>query len=121
MINFLLVGIGGFIGSCIRYLFVQIPVWGNIEFPVSTLLINFIGSFLIGIISFMSPSSPLNLFFKFGICGGFTTFSTFSLETFNMIESGKIFPAVSYSLASLVLCLIGVFLGKLVSRILLCI
>ncbi len=117
MINFLLVGLGGFLGSSLRYLCGQIFICGNAEFPISTLLINFVGSFLIGIISSVFSDSKINLFFRMGVCGGFTTFSTFSLETFNMIESGKIFIAILYSSISVLLCLLGVFLGKLISKI----
>ena len=111
MINLLLVGLGGFIGSVARYLFGQIPVFQSLAFPVSTLIINFVGSLLIGMISSLTPDFRLNLFFKIGLCGGFTTFSTFSLEIFNMIESGKIFPAGIYCFLSIALSLIGVFLG----------
>ena len=117
MINCLWVGIGGFIGSCLRYLFGQIPVFENLNFPLSTLLINFIGAFLIGLISQTSTNFNFNLFFKVGLCGGFTTFSTFSLETFTMIESGKMFLAIIYSLASVLLCLAGILVGKLVAKL----
>ena len=117
MINFLLVAFGGFIGSGMRYLFNQISIFKNISFPIATLIINFVGSFLIGIISSILPGSKFNLFFRVGVCGGFTTFSTFSLETFDMIESGEISFAMLYSLISVLLCFMGVFLGKSISKI----
>lgn len=111
MINLLLVGLGGFIGSVARYLFGQIPIYESLAFPVHTLIINFVGSLLVGIISSLTPDFKLNLFFKIGLCGGFTTFSTFSLEMFNLIVSGKILLAGIYCFASIVLGLIGIFLG----------
>ena len=117
MINFLLVAFGGFIGAGMRYLCSQISIFKSISFPIATLIINFVGSFLIGIISSISPGSKFNLFFRVGVCGGFTTFSTFSLETFDMIESGKIPLAIIYSSSSVLLCLIGVLLGKSISKI----
>lgn len=116
MINCFYVGIGGFLGSCLRYLFSQI--YTTVNFPFSTLLINFLGAFIIGIISSTIPTnSKLSMFFKIGFCGGFTTFSTFSLETFNFLESGKIFLSLLYSLASILLCLFGVLLGKLIAKL----
>lgn len=88
MVNFLFVGFGGFIGSVARYLFSQILIFEGLAFPVSTLIVNFIG-----------------------LCGGLTTFSAFLLETFSMIESGKILLAGAYCFASVALSLAGVFLG----------
>ena len=112
MVNFLLVGFGGFIGSVARYLFSQIPIFEGLAFPVSTLIVNFIGSIIIGMISSLAPGFKFNLFFKIGLCGGLTTFSAFSLETFSMIESGKILLAVVYCFVSVALSLAGVFLGS---------
>lgn len=112
MVNFLLVGFGGFIGSAARYLFGKIPVFASLEFPVSTLFLNFIGCLLIGIIDCSALDLKFNLFLKIGICGGFTTFSTFSLEMLNMIKSGKISLAVVYCFASVLLGLVGVILGS---------
>ena len=88
MVNFLFVGFGGFIGSVARYLFSQILIFEGLAFPASTLIVNFIG-----------------------LCGGLTTFSAFLLETFSMIESGKILLEGAYCFASVALSLAGVFLG----------
>ena len=117
MTDFLLVGFGGFLGSVARYLFGQFFDFKNIAFPISTLIINFIGSLIIGIVGFSVPNfTKPTLFLKVGLCGGFTTFSTFSLETFNMLKSGKTILALLYSFLSIALCLIGVLLGKLISK-----
>lgn len=112
MVNFLIVGFGGFIGSAARYLFGKIPVFASLEFPVSTLLLNFIGCLLIGIINSSSLDFKFNLFLKIGICGGFTTFSTFSLEMFNMIKSGETLLAIVYCFTSVLLGLVGIILGS---------
>ncbi len=112
MVDFLIVGFGGFIGSVARYLFGKIPVFASLGFPVSTLLLNFIGCLFIGIISSSALDFKFDLFLKIGICGGFTTFSTFSLEMFNMIKSGKTSLAIIYCFASVLLGLVGVVLGS---------
>ena len=87
MLNCLFVGIGGFIGSVCRYLIGLIPVSENTEFPIKTLCVNVIGSFLIGLIAFSVQGGKnidprMVLLLKVGICGGFTTFSTFSTIAF---------------------------------------
>ena len=84
MLNCLIVGAGGFIGTIFRYMLSLIPVTEDTVFPYVTLLINVLGAFLIGLImgisgklDLLSPS--MLLFLKVGICGGFTTFSTFAM------------------------------------------
>ena len=84
MLNCLIVGIGGFVGAASRYLFTLLPFHRSGAFPLHTLLINLIGSFCIGMLvvaaSKTSISPRLLLLLKTGVCGGFTTFSTFAPE-----------------------------------------
>ena len=121
MLKCLYVGLGGFIGSVCRYLLGIVFVCESSAFPVKTLLINISGSLIIGLISeFSLKISPINadlmLFLTVGVCGGFTTFSTFSLETVNLFEKGKTLLGIEYAAASLLLCIIGVMLGKAIIR-----
>ncbi|WP_101696819.1 fluoride efflux transporter CrcB [Clostridium minihomine] len=116
------VGVGGCIGSICRYLLGLAFLSVSAMFPVNTLLINLLGSAVIGAISEFSPKiTPLNpnllLFLTTGICGGFTTFSTFSLETVNLLEKGRMVAGLGYAAASVVLCLIGVIMGKSLIRL----
>ena len=81
MLNCIAVGLGGFLGSVYRYLAGQIPLGRDWGFPVRTLAINLIGSFLIGAVTALAlkraaPDPKLVLFLKAGVCGGFTTFSS---------------------------------------------
>ncbi len=117
LINCLSVGIGGFLGSVLRYLLSLVPFLNKGTIPYQTLLANVLGAFLIGIIvgfSSRNPSvsEPVILMLKVGVCGGFTTFSTFSNESLSLLENGKYSDAFTYVLLSLILCVTGVFLGK---------
>ncbi|NCC73391.1 MAG: fluoride efflux transporter CrcB [Sphingobacteriia bacterium] len=102
MSNCLIVGIGGFIGASARYL-INLGFSGCLfEFPIITFGINFTGAFLIGIITQLFSKTPqanpgLLLFLTVGILGGFTTFSTFSLETVNLLEKGKWLSGLVYA------------------------
>lgn len=112
--NGLAVGVGGAIGSICRYLLSLLPVRPQSGFPVVTLCINVAGAFCIGLLAALSGRQPgisprLLLFWKVGICGGFTTFSTFSLEALNLLQAGKTTAAVSYAVLSVVLCIAAVF------------
>lgn len=121
MLNCVVVGLGGFIGSVIRYLIGLIPIRQETAFPYKTLIINVIGAFVIGCVVAVfakngNLDSRLLLFLKVGICGGFTTFSTFSLETLNLFKAGSWVLAVAYILASVVLSVAAVFAGQVVFK-----
>jgi len=116
--NFLLVAVGGSIGASSRYVFYLISK--NYFSPnylfVNTLIINIIGSFLIGYLIVLLQNKSfsqdfLKYFFIIGILGSFTTFSAFSLETIDLIVNKKILIAFFYIFSSLFLCLLFTFIG----------
>jgi fluoride exporter len=112
--NFLLVGLGGGIGSMARFA-VSLLIRSK-TFPYAILSINIIGSFIIGLVFAMSIkeeglSANWKLFLATGICGGFTTFSAFSLENMELLQSGKIGMAFLYITSSVVLAIAAAFLG----------
>lgn len=114
------VGAGGFIGAVMRYLIGLVPIESKTGFPIKTFAINIIGCFSIGIISALISkkigSDMLMLFLKAGVCGGFTTFSSFALETQGLISGGSTAVGIVYAAASLILGTAAVFLGQLVVR-----
>ncbi len=117
MLRCFCVGMGGFIGAVARYLLSLIPIQSRLGFPWMTLCINGVGAFFIGCISAFAAkkgigSTSLILFLKTGICGGFTTFSTFALESYVMIEDGKGVLSIIYMIASVLVCLGGVMLAQ---------
>ena len=118
--GFLLVGLGGAIGAICRH-FIAV-MWKSNGFPFSTLMINIIGSLIIGIILALSEknnliSDELKLFLATGICGGFTTFSTFSLENMLLIKGGNYALAAVYIFTSIVVCILATFVGfKLINN-----
>ncbi len=114
MINCLFVGMGGFIGSVCRYLLGLLPIETSQGFPVKTLITNVIGAFVIGIVAAAAAKNTalnprLVLFLKAGICGGFTTFSTFAYETGAMMEKGQTGLALLYVILSAILGVLAVF------------
>lgn len=121
MIECIVVGTGGFIGAVCRYLIGMIPLKEGCVFPIKTLMINIVGSFLIGIVTalaiktdFLNPRTVL--FLKVGICGGFTTFSSFALETTDLMKDGKIHLAAIYTVLSVTLGALAVFAGQGIIR-----
>ena len=123
MYPFLLVGLGGALGAMARFGFAGViaRLW-PMSFPLATMLINILGSVAMGIfVGLMARFLPAwaedaRLFVAVGILGGFTTFSSFSLETIVLIERGEMLQAGFYVLLSVVVCLIGLYLGLLVTR-----
>lgn len=121
MLNCVAVGLGGFVGAVARYLLGLVPLGHLSSFPFITLLINLLGSFAIGVISQLasdkgSANTQLTLFLKVGVCGGFTTFSTFALESGNLFQNGKSVSAVVYIVLSVALCIAGALLGRLIVK-----
>lgn len=120
--NCLIVGCGGFFGAAGRYL---VSTWisraVSHPFPFGTLAVNLLGAFLIGLFSELCSlrfpeRERLLLFLTTGITGGFTTFSTFSLETLRLLEGGRYWLAGLNILLSLLCCLGGVALGRALAR-----
>lgn len=116
--NFLLVGIGGMIGAVLRY-GVSLVVMGSSlalqRLPLATLIVNVVGSFILGLLagylrSHGSMGSGVFLLLGTGVCGGFTTFSTFSLEVADMLRGG-VTAAAGYILVSLIGSVGAVFGG----------
>ena len=91
-------------------------------FPWGTLVVNVTGSFIIGFFAtltgpegrFLAPAS-FRQFFMLGVCGGYTTFSSFSLQTLNLAEDGELFHAGANAVVSVALCLLGVWLGHAIA------
>lgn len=124
MFNVLLVGIGGFIGSLLRYVtsgYVQ--QWTqSADFPYGTLVVNLVGCFVIGFLSQLADargvfSTESRSFVFVGILGGFTTFSSFSNETMNLLRDGETVPAFANVTAHIVLGLGAVWLGRTVAQL----
>ena len=112
------VALGGACGAAARYGISLLPV--RMDFPVLTLMTNFLGALLIGVIVGMADEGRLTpnqtLFWKTGVCGGFTTFSTFSVETAGLLQSGKTGLAMLYTALSLLLGVTVVLLGQRLVR-----
>ncbi len=117
MYQIMAIAIGGALGAVSRYLVIGLVTdWLGKSFPYGTLIVNVLGSFLIGIlyvvvVQKMHVSPELKSIMVVGFLGAFTTFSTFSLEAFNFINEGLVLNAITYILSSVILCIISVWAG----------
>lgn len=106
LMNILVVGLGGALGSMLRYgmtlLFAALNWSGNL----ATMLVNAVGSFAIGYISAAVKGGPLLLLLTVGLCGGFTTFSTFSLQSVRLMQEGRLGAAALYITGSVLICVL---------------
>lgn len=113
----IIVFIGGGFGSITRYLLGKcISALHSINFPVGTLVINIVACFILGLIVSLTDhkqllSPNMRLFWAVGFCGGFSTFSTFSNETFQLINGNLTVTAILYVVLSVSLCLLATFFG----------
>lgn len=124
MLNLIAIFLGGGIGAVSRFLItLNLTKIYNVNLPIATFLVNIIGSFAIGFlyILFMGKTDltpALKFALTIGFCGGLTTFSTFSLELFEMILHQQFMQAAIYALLSVLVCLvmtgIGVYCAKLI-------
>lgn len=119
----LLIGTGGFIGSVARFLLSRLNTridWLSI--PIGTLTVNVLGSLLIGFLIGISEKSPVltvewRMFLMVGLCGGFTTFSSFSGENLVLMKNGQILPLLLYTGLSIFLGFIAVYLGYISTKL----
>ena len=117
LVNILYVAAGGALGSVIRYVVsTAVPKWQFV--PLATLTVNILGSLFIGIIIGTIPkTNPTHLIAAIGFCGGFTTFSTFSIETVELIQKGYTTQAIMYILICIIICLGATVIGLKIAKI----
>lgn len=122
MPNLLIVMIGGAIGAGFRYHISKVALQNmGPTFPWGTFIVNLLGGLLIGVLAGAlardGSEEPLRLFLGVGVLGGFTTFSAFSLETFDMINRGDVAMAAAYSVASVTGSIALLFVGLWLTRL----
>lgn len=119
--EYLVIGLGGILGANARYLVAGwIAQRFGITFPYGTLLINLSGSFLLGFfmplfLRYSSSSYP-RLFFAVGFLGAYTTFSTFSFESLQLIQNGRVLSALGYMVSSATFGILGAWAGFLLGQ-----
>jgi CrcB protein len=123
MINYLVVSAGAAIGGAFRYgisSYIQKHI--SVIFPYGTLIVNVVGSFILGFVMFYFNEkeligNELRLFLTVGFCGGFTTFSTFSYETIKLFLDTEYLLATYNIIFNIILCLIGIYLAYFLSKL----
>ena len=114
------VAIGGAIGSLLRYYLGTINFLSNSVFPMSTFLVNVIGSFVIGVLFFLlkdTNNDYLKSFLMIGFLGGFTTFSAFTIDVLDLFQNDQYLISVIYICASVITSLLAVYLGFWITKI----
>ncbi|PJA99241.1 MAG: fluoride efflux transporter CrcB [Ignavibacteriales bacterium CG_4_9_14_3_um_filter_30_11] len=123
MLNYFYVGLGAALGGGLRY-WVSNVVYKFLPtfFPYGTLIVNALGSFILGFLIFYFDqrellSQNLKLFLTIGFCGGFTTFSTFSFETIKLFQDSEIYLGMLNILLSIILSFLGIYLAYILSKL----
>ncbi len=121
--NILLVGMGGFVGSVARYFLSRLNLYFDFfAIPIGTLSVNIIGSFVIGLLTGIAEKSTIlttdmRLLLMVGVCGGFTTFSTFTNENLMLMHNGQFLSIFLYTGLSIFLGFLAVYLGYITSNL----
>ena len=116
------IALGGALGSVLRYLLSNaVQSFAGRQFPAGTLVVNVVGSLLIGVLYVWlleraPAAAPVRAFWMVGVLGGFTTFSSFSMETFNLIAQADYWRALLNVTLSVALCIGATWLGVLAGR-----
>ena len=122
MVELLAIGLGGAVGALCRY---GVTLWANslvgINFPYSTLIINVLGSFAVGLVFILLVERNLlapiwRSVLMVGFLGAFTTFSTFSLQALGLVEEGRHMGALGYIASSVITCILATALGMYLAR-----
>jgi CrcB protein len=119
----LLIGSGGFIGSILRYYVSRLNLSTHfLSVPVGTLLVNITGSLVIGILMGLSEKSEVvsteaRLFLMVGLCGGFTTFSSFTMESLTLVHNGQLMQVLVYTMLSILLGFLAVYIGYAITNL----
>lgn len=113
--NYILVGIGGALGSILRYGLNQWLAPKQLTFPLATLLANALSCFILGLtLNFFAKNyidEKQKLLLITGICGGFSTFSTFTNETYQLFNAGQIWLSITNIILNMAICIIFLILG----------
>ena len=122
IINFLFIASGGALGASLRYLVSSFCKLYFPHFPLGTLCVNIIGSFMIGLLAnYIYSKEVSDIFFKYfiiiGLLGSFTTFSSFSIETIELMKEGKTSLSLIYISLSFILCISSAFIGLSINKI----
>jgi CrcB protein len=125
VLTWIAVGAGGALGSLARFwMTAVVTALTGPRFPYATLLINVLGSFVIGGVAGLTLTPArmgihpdVRIFLMVGICGGFTTFSAFSLQLLELFQNGDAIPALLYAAGSVLLCLLFVWFGWWLGRL----
>jgi CrcB protein len=122
--NIMIIGFGGFLGSVARYFVSKLNLyWNFLSIPFGTLTVNILGSFIIGLLTGISEkgnvlSTEMRMFLMVGICGGFTTFSSFANENLMLLHTGQLASILIYTGLSVVMGFLAVYLGYITSNLL---
>ena len=114
LVNLLFAGLGGFIGAGFRFLAGELLKFSH--FPLTTLGVNVLGSFIIGVLFCLNLSQSVRVFLVVGILGGFTTFSSFSLDSVKFLLEGELVKGFLNIFLNLSLCLLASYLGILLGK-----
>lgn len=122
IIHYIATGFGGALGAILRLSLSKIFPHTLCGFPISILFINIMGCLIMGLLteimaSYWTPSNTMRYFLITGLLGGFTTFSSFSLEFGLLIEQNELTLAITYAALSVVLCLLFFFVGMKIVRL----